>query len=190
METHYPEHYAIELAARQDYASFFEKELHFRRMMHYPPFVGAGHVARCAARICNRPFAGRGELENIFRADGIARSARCWVRRRRAVAAEARVPFQFLLKSPRRSALHGVLEGCLGFCVVGDSRARGAAGCGPGESASKRKERAWYKCPPAAVRGDFGCSGGEGDDIYACGIPGCFDKCVAEGVAGRKICSA
>ncbi|MGH2364100.1 MAG: replication restart helicase PriA, partial [Chloroflexota bacterium] len=39
VETHYPEHYAIELAARQDYASFFEKELHFRRLMHYPPFA-------------------------------------------------------------------------------------------------------------------------------------------------------
>ncbi len=39
VETHYPEHYAIQLAARQDYPSFFEKELHFRRMMHYPPFT-------------------------------------------------------------------------------------------------------------------------------------------------------
>ena len=38
VETHYPEHYAIQLAARQDYPSFFEKELHFRRLMHYPPF--------------------------------------------------------------------------------------------------------------------------------------------------------
>src|SRR6202023_892626 len=39
VETFYPEHYAIQLAARQDYPSFFEKELHFRRLMHYPPFA-------------------------------------------------------------------------------------------------------------------------------------------------------
>ena len=39
VETYYPEHYAIQLAALQDYPSFFEKELHFRRLLHYPPFA-------------------------------------------------------------------------------------------------------------------------------------------------------
>ena len=33
------DHYAIETAARQDYAAFYEKESRFRRIMKYPPFV-------------------------------------------------------------------------------------------------------------------------------------------------------
>src|SRR5207302_1645230 len=44
VETYYPEHYAIQLAARQDYRAFFEKELHFRRLMHYPPFTALANV--------------------------------------------------------------------------------------------------------------------------------------------------
>ncbi len=44
VETYYPEHYAIQLAARQDYVSFYEKEAHFRRMLHYPPFTALANV--------------------------------------------------------------------------------------------------------------------------------------------------
>jgi primosomal protein N' (replication factor Y) len=39
VQTIYPDHYSIQLACRQDYAAFFEKELHFRRTMRYPPVV-------------------------------------------------------------------------------------------------------------------------------------------------------
>ena len=39
VQTLYPEHYSIQLACRQDYAAFFERELGFRRGMRYPPFV-------------------------------------------------------------------------------------------------------------------------------------------------------
>ena len=46
VETYYPEHYAIQYAARQDYISFYEKEAHFRRMLHYPPFTRSGKRAR------------------------------------------------------------------------------------------------------------------------------------------------
>ena len=44
VETHYPEHYAIQLAAQQDYVSFYEKEAHFRRMLHYPPFTALASI--------------------------------------------------------------------------------------------------------------------------------------------------
>ena len=37
VQTYYPEHYAIEAAARQDYESFFKTELLFRKAMQYPP---------------------------------------------------------------------------------------------------------------------------------------------------------
>ena len=37
VQTLYPEHYSIQLACRQDYAAFFERELAYRRGMRYPP---------------------------------------------------------------------------------------------------------------------------------------------------------
>ena len=39
LQTMNPEHYAIELAAAQNYDAFYSKEIHFRKMMHYPPFT-------------------------------------------------------------------------------------------------------------------------------------------------------
>ena len=39
IQTLYPRHYSIQLACRQDYPSFYERELQFRRAMRYPPFV-------------------------------------------------------------------------------------------------------------------------------------------------------
>jgi primosomal protein N' (replication factor Y) len=38
VQTIYPQHYSIQLACRQDYPAFYEKELVFRRAMRYPPF--------------------------------------------------------------------------------------------------------------------------------------------------------
>ena len=37
IQTYNPEHYSIELAAAQDYGTFFEKEMTYRRLMDYPP---------------------------------------------------------------------------------------------------------------------------------------------------------
>lgn len=39
VQTLYPEHYSIQLACRQDYAAFYERELTYRRGMRYPPVV-------------------------------------------------------------------------------------------------------------------------------------------------------
>jgi primosomal protein N' (replication factor Y) (superfamily II helicase) len=38
VQTYYPDHYAILAASKHDYTSFVERELKFRRWMHYPPF--------------------------------------------------------------------------------------------------------------------------------------------------------
>jgi primosomal protein N' (replication factor Y) len=38
VQTYYPDHYAIVAAATHDYASFVDRELKYRRWMHYPPF--------------------------------------------------------------------------------------------------------------------------------------------------------
>jgi primosomal protein N' (replication factor Y) len=39
VQTLYPDHYSIQLACRQDYPAFYERELRFRRAMRYPPLV-------------------------------------------------------------------------------------------------------------------------------------------------------
>ncbi|MEQ1573703.1 MAG: primosomal protein N' [Vicinamibacterales bacterium] len=39
VQTLYPEHYSIQLACKQDFPAFFERELAFRRGMRYPPMV-------------------------------------------------------------------------------------------------------------------------------------------------------
>jgi primosomal protein N' (replication factor Y) len=39
VQTLYPNHYSIQLACRQDYPAFYERELKFRRAMRYPPIV-------------------------------------------------------------------------------------------------------------------------------------------------------
>ncbi|MGH9673022.1 MAG: replication restart helicase PriA [Bryobacteraceae bacterium] len=44
IQTINPEHYAIRLAATQDYAQFYEKEIQFRRLMYYPPFTALANV--------------------------------------------------------------------------------------------------------------------------------------------------
>ncbi len=38
VQTYYPDHYAILAATAHDYRAFAERELKFRRWMHYPPF--------------------------------------------------------------------------------------------------------------------------------------------------------
>ena len=116
VETYYPEHYAIQCAARQDYASFYEKEAHFRRMLHYPPFNALANVIIRDRKIENAirwsralagyfaPFEDRGVKILGPAAAPLARLRRDY-------------RFQFVLKSPKRSALAQALSGALDFCA-------------------------------------------------------------------------
>lgn len=116
IETFYPEHYAIQHAVDQDYNAFFEREVHFRRVMHYPPFVALANILVRDRKIENasrwsRAIASwldsrkRGELKVL----GPAAAALSRLRRD--------YRFQILLKSPNRRALAQVLEGALSFCA-------------------------------------------------------------------------
>jgi len=44
VQTYYPDHYAIVAATSQDYMKFAERELKYRRWMHYPPFGALANV--------------------------------------------------------------------------------------------------------------------------------------------------
>jgi primosomal protein N' (replication factor Y) len=39
VQTIYPAHYSVQLACRQDYPAFFEREIEYRKGLRYPPFV-------------------------------------------------------------------------------------------------------------------------------------------------------
>ncbi len=117
VETYYPEHYAIQYAAQQDYVSFYEKEAHFRRVLHYPPFTALATVLVRDRRVENAirwsralagyfaPFENQGVKILGPAAAPLARLRRDY-------------RFQFVLKSPHRAALGKVLAGALDFCAA------------------------------------------------------------------------
>ncbi len=44
LQTYFQDHYAVQYAARHDFIGFYEKELQFRRWMHYPPYSALANV--------------------------------------------------------------------------------------------------------------------------------------------------
>ena len=44
LQTHFPDHYAVQFAAAHDYQGFADKELRFRGWMHYPPFDALANI--------------------------------------------------------------------------------------------------------------------------------------------------
>jgi primosomal protein N' (replication factor Y) len=114
VQTFYPEHYAIQDAARQDYPAFFERELHFRKLMMYPPFTALANVIVRDPKIENAilwsrrlaqffsPFEGKGI--NVL---GPAAAPLSRLKR------EYR--FQFLLKAAKRTVLTSALSAAMVF---------------------------------------------------------------------------
>ena len=115
VESSYPEHYAIQFAAQQDYVSFYEKEAHFRRILHYPPFTALATILvrdrkvenairwSRALAACFAPYEKSGVKILGPAAAPLARLRRDY-------------RFQFILKSPHRSALAKALAAAIEFC--------------------------------------------------------------------------
>ncbi len=114
IQTFYPEHYAIHDAVRQDYASFFERELHFRRMMQYPPFTSLANIIVRDASLDKAIRWSRALSEYFSPHDG--KGVRVLGP---ATAPLARLKkehrFQFLLKSPKRSVMTKLLGGAMAY---------------------------------------------------------------------------
>ena len=112
IQTFYPEHYAVQDAVKQDYISFFERELHFRRVMSYPPFTSLANVIvrdtslekaiQWSRQLSDyfSPYDGKG-----LRVLGPASAPLARLKREHR--------FQFLLKSPKRALLGKILAGAL-----------------------------------------------------------------------------
>jgi len=115
IQTFYPEHYAIQDAVKQDYSAFFERELHFRRMMAYPPFTSLANVIVRDTSL-ERAIRWSRQLSEYFsphddkgvRILGPATAPLARLKKEHR--------FQFLLKSPKRSVLTKLLSGAMGYC--------------------------------------------------------------------------
>src|SRR5271168_739570 len=117
VETYYPEHYAIQFAVQQDYVSFYEKEAHFRRVLHYPPFTALATVLVRDRKVENAIRWSRALAAYFapFEKTGVkilGPAAAPLARLRRDYR------FQFVLKSPHRSALGKALAGALDFSAA------------------------------------------------------------------------
>ena len=51
VQTYYPDHYAILAASKHDYVAFVDRELKYRRWMHYPPFGVLANVLVLSAKL-------------------------------------------------------------------------------------------------------------------------------------------
>src|SRR6202158_2110451 len=115
IQTFYPEHYAIQDAVKQDYSAFFERELHFRQMMAYPPFTSLANVIVRDTSLEKTIRWSRQLSEYFSPHDG--KEVRILGP---ATAPLARLKkehrFQFLLKSPKRSVLTKLLSGAMAYC--------------------------------------------------------------------------
>jgi primosomal protein N' (replication factor Y) len=115
IQTYYPEHYTIQDAVKQDYAAFFERELHFRRVMAYPPFTSLANVIVRDTSL-EKAIEWSRQLSEYFaphnnegvRVLGPAAAPLAKLKREHR--------FQFLLKSKSRAKLARLLSGALAYC--------------------------------------------------------------------------
>ncbi|HSB61154.1 MAG TPA: primosomal protein N', partial [Vicinamibacteria bacterium] len=109
LQSHLPDHYALVSACAQDYGSFFDREMEFRRTMGYPPLTALVNLVIRAAD----PRKGAAE------ADALARALRESARGRYRLLGPAHAPlarlrgehrFQILLKGARPAMREAVRE--------------------------------------------------------------------------------
>ena len=112
LQTYFPDHYAVQFAARHDFEGFYDKELQFRRWMHYPPYSAIANVVVRSEKL-DEALAWSGELGRWFektRHEGIR------------ILGPAAAPilrlkqdyrYHFILKSPSREKMNTLLRAML-----------------------------------------------------------------------------
>src|SRR5882762_4862802 len=112
LQTYFQEHYAVQFAARHDFAGFYEKELQFRAWMLYPPYSAIANVLIRSEKL-DDALTWSGELGRWFektRHEGIR------------VLGPAAAPitrlkrdyrYHFILKSPSREKMNALLRAML-----------------------------------------------------------------------------
>lgn len=118
LQTMNPEHYAVALAARQDYDAFYKRESSFRSSMRYPPFaVLAAMIVR--SRKPEEALALSGRLARRL-APALAGVRMMGPAAAPVVKLRAEYRYQFLLKSRSRKAIAVVLKRAREFALEQD----------------------------------------------------------------------
>ena len=113
MQTINPDHYAVRLAAEQDYPAFFEKELQFRRFMRYPPFSA---MANLLVRAGKQEDALRMSTELGHRLTPAPEDMKIMgPAEAPVVRLKAEYRYQLLIKSGSRKALNALLNAARDF---------------------------------------------------------------------------
>jgi primosomal protein N' (replication factor Y) (superfamily II helicase) len=114
LQTYFQDHYAVQYAARHDFAGFYEKELRFRSWTHYPPYSALANVLIRSDKL-DEALRWSGTLGKWFeqhRHDGVR------------VLGPATAPivrlkrdyrYHFVLKSPSREKLNATLRAMLAY---------------------------------------------------------------------------
>jgi primosomal protein N' (replication factor Y) len=112
VQTYYPDHYAILAASKHDYGSFVDRELKYRRWMHYPPFGVLANVLVQSQKL-EEAVGWSSEIGKWFQKaapDGVRVLGPC-------TAPIARIKgtyrFHLILKAGSRKALNAALRGML-----------------------------------------------------------------------------
>jgi primosomal protein N' (replication factor Y) len=112
VQTYYPDHYAIIAASSHDYTGFAERELKYRRWMHYPPFGVLANILIQSEKL-EEAAAWSAELGKWFQKaapEGIRVLGPC-------TAPIARIKnvyrFHIILKASSRKSLNAALRGAL-----------------------------------------------------------------------------
>ena len=112
VQTYYPDHYAILAASTHDYSAFVERELKYRRWMHYPPFGVLANVLVQSPKLEEATgwSAELGKWLQNAAPEGVRVLGPC-------TAPIARIKgvyrFHMILKAASRNALNGALRGML-----------------------------------------------------------------------------
>ncbi len=116
LQTYFQDHYAVQFAARHDFAGFYEKELQFRSWMHYPPYSALANVLVRSDKL-DEALQWSGILGNWFdktRHEGVrvlGPAAAPILRLKRDYR------YHFVLKSPSREKLHATLRAMLAYAA-------------------------------------------------------------------------
>ncbi len=117
LQTYFQDHYAVQYAARHDFAGFYEKELRFRSWMHYPPYSALANVLIRSDKL-DEATQWSGALGKWFeqnRHEGVrvlGPAAAPILRLKRDYR------YHFVLKSPSREKLNATLRAMLADAVA------------------------------------------------------------------------
>ncbi len=117
VQTFYPEHYAIRLAAEQNYDGFFAKEISFRRVMHYPPVTALANVLAMDTKLERAAKIAQQIGAFLSGVDGTGQGIKVLGPNPAPLARiKGRYRIQFLLKADSRARLNGLLRALLVDC--------------------------------------------------------------------------